>query len=303
MDTPSPPPPTGPQLLLGVFIIGQLVFLVAINLLDMARDARDEMRDRTASAIERVVPGWPQKGGHVHDVTELTYDAVKRWSQVTGQLQGWSLFAPNIGRHCVFPCVVLRWDEDPGSASILARHLGPLAAVGPFDAAALLIPAAHRAVPPRKPVELRSDNEPKDVHAYFRLGHFRLRRYEGNVTIILRPWEDESEAERKERYRERVKELLRKYGDTVHAYLRWRWEAYRRQHPEAPAAKQVILVLRRFTINDRAKAPSYWSGPHEEYVARWQPQPRAAARISTAWDAGGSLEPYDAVTQRFVAPH
>src|SRR5262245_56720482 len=107
-----PPAPTGPRLLLGIFIVGQIVFLAVINLLDLARDARSEMKDKAASAVERVVPGWPRESGHVHDATDLAHSAARRWSQATGQLQGWSLFAPNIGRHCVFPLPELRWDEE-----------------------------------------------------------------------------------------------------------------------------------------------------------------------------------------------
>src|SRR5262249_18725740 len=131
---PPPPAPTGPRLLLGIFIVGQIVFLAVINLLDLARDARSEMKDKTASALERVVPGGPREGAPLHDATDGARGAARRWSQATGQLQGWSLFAPNIGRHCVFPLLELRWDEDPRSAPAAARPLAPLAASSPLEA-------------------------------------------------------------------------------------------------------------------------------------------------------------------------
>jgi hypothetical protein len=337
MDTnapPSPPPaPTGPPLLLGIFIVGQLVFLTAINLVDMARDARDELPRDTATAIERVVPGWTKQSGHAHDLTEQVYNVAKRWSQVSGQLQGWSLFAPNIGRHCVFPSVLLLWDEEPLSAPGMAHYLAPLAAASPLEAAVLAAgerslappePTAHRVgrhlaplaasdqlqaavlrvtaaltAPPGPPSpthdEMLSDNEPRDVNAYFRAGHFRLRRYEGNLVDILRPLEDETPAETAERWQKRIAKHVRKYGDVIHAYLRWRLEAYREEHPDRPEPRQAVLLVRRWTIADRKQAPPYWHGPYIVPVARWQPH--------VTWARGhGPLEAYDPVRQRFETP-
>jgi hypothetical protein len=329
----APPAPSGPRLLLGVFIVGQLVFLTVINVLDMARDAREELATDAKTTIHRIVPGWPKERGHIHDLTELAYNLSKRWSQASGQLQGWSLFAPNIGRHPVFPLVLLRWDDDPHSVAGLARPLTPLAAAGPLDAAVLA--AAVSYFPPAEPaaqtaarhlaplasadalqaaclrvasaltaprpapvparVELRSNNEPEDVNVYFRIGMFRLRRYEGNVALILRPWSGETHTETTERWQRQIKKHVNKYGDVTHAYMRWRWEQYRQEHPNLPPPRQVILAVRRYTIADRKEAPPYWNGPFVNLVARWQPH--------LSWSAdNGPLEAYNPIRQRFEAP-
>src|SRR5262245_54849434 len=133
MSEPLPPaatPPTGPRVLLGVFIVGQLIFLFGNNALEILGWARDELTadSETARVLDRVTPGWPGKKGHLHDAGDLASNLLERWAQVTGQTQGWSLFAPDVRRHCVFPAVLLRWDEEPRSAPALARPLAALAA-------------------------------------------------------------------------------------------------------------------------------------------------------------------------------
>ncbi|MCI0463831.1 MAG: hypothetical protein L0Z62_43410 [Gemmataceae bacterium] len=329
----APPAPSGPRLLLGILIVGQLVFLTVINVIDMARDARDELPTDTGATIDRIVPGWPKERGHIHDLTDLAYNLSKRWSQASGQLQGWSLFAPNIGRHLVFPAVLLRWDDDPQSVSGLSRSLTPLAAAGPLEAAVLtaaarqfapveaaaqtvghhLTPLASadslqvvclrvastltnpQVAPVPAQVELRSNNEPEDVNAYFRIGRFRLRRYEGNVSLILRPWSGETNTETTERWQRQIKKHVNKYGDVTHAYMRWRWEQYRLEHPDLPPPREILLVVRRYTIADRNEAPPYWRGPFVNLVARWQPH--------LTWTANnGPLEGYNPIRQRFEAP-
>src|SRR5262249_6989983 len=117
MDKQPPaasPPVTGSRLLLGAFILWQLAFLFGINFLDMINSARDEMPSHKdyAQGIERVFPGWPSKSGHFHDLADVADKITRRYAQLTGQTQGWSLFAPDIGKQCVFPAVLVRWDED-----------------------------------------------------------------------------------------------------------------------------------------------------------------------------------------------
>jgi hypothetical protein len=296
--------------LLGAFIVWQLVFLVVINFLDMVNSAREEMKDKDyTEGVERVFPSWPTKEGHFHDLADIADRVTRRYAQLTGQTQGWSLFAPEVGRQCVFPAVVVRWDTDPPAAAQVppklapaARDFGLLAAMNPFNAAALQaaraappapIPAAAPApAPARPPVTVLSDNEPRDVNSFFRLGLFRVRRLEGNIAPVLRQAEGETAAQAADRWRGRITKLLNENGDVVQAYLHWRWESYHKAHPDAPAPKQLILVMRRYEIVPPQEAPPYWKGPFTEPVARLRPEVRGA-------DGEPRLEKYNPVTKRF----
>jgi hypothetical protein len=281
---------TGPRLLLGAFILGQLAFLVVINFLELIKSARDELPKDYAKAIDRVVPGWPSKQGHFHDLADVADRLTRRYAQLTGQTQGWSLFAPDVGKQCVFPAVLVRWDEDPLSAPALTRLLTPLAATTPLEASALraACSAGRPAAVPPAPVTILSDNEPRDVNRYFRLGRFRLRRLESNLVLVLRQTKDETPAEAAERWRGRIYKLLDEDGDVVKAYLRWRWGSYRKTHTGTPEPARLILVMRRWAIRPPEKAPPYWDGPFTMPVARLH------GDLSRA-----PLEMYNPVTRRF----
>jgi hypothetical protein len=292
-DTPVPPAARGPRLLLGIFIVWQIIFLCALNGVEMLSGLRDELpTDKDVpEVLDRAVPGWAKKKGHVHDLSEMLNSVADHWANLTGQTQSWSLFAPNVRRQCVFPAVVLRWDEEPLSAPSLARQLAPLAAGMPLEVA-VLGAAGSLPVPAREPETLLSDNEPRDVNSYFRFGKFRLRRYENNIIRILDDDGKETPAATKERWRKAIARHIEKYGDVVKAYLQWRLEGERRRHPERPLAKQVIIVMRRYTIVPPAEGPPYWRGPFSVPLARWQPHVR--------WqDDHGPLEAYDPNADRF----
>jgi hypothetical protein len=331
-EQPSPPasqPLTGPRILLGAFILWQLVFLFGVNFIELIHTARDDLPKDYGKAIDRVFPGWPSKRGHFHDLTDMADRLTRRYAQLTGQTQGWSLFAPDVGRQCVFPAVLVRWDDDPRSAPALTRPLTPLGATTPLEGAALWAAALRSPLPrsagesaarefatlaaanpleagvlraarsaglgvgvPPPPLTILSDNEPRDVHSYFRLGLFRLRRLEGNLVITLRVLEDETPAEAAKRWHRRIFKLLDDDGDVVKAYLRWRWESYRRAHPGTPEPAQLILVMRRWAIRPPDRAPPYWDGPFTVPVARVQPRVR--------WQTSRlALEMYNPVTGRF----
>ncbi|MBY0524376.1 MAG: hypothetical protein K2R98_13300 [Gemmataceae bacterium] len=74
---------------LGLFVVGQLFYLVAANILGVWQfaSAQDD--------------GWPTAA---QAVTE-------RWADLTGQPQNWSLFAPEVDTASTFAAVELRWDD------------------------------------------------------------------------------------------------------------------------------------------------------------------------------------------------
>src|SRR5262249_25698949 len=155
-----------------------------------------------------------------------------RWTQVTGQDQRWSLFAPGVFKVTGFPALVLVEGDDEDSAPALARTIAlmnrdaaacdrgpddlrtlrgadleppavravtrlvmPLAAASPCDAAimAALIREPAVTVAPLDVDLFLSDNEPADRNHFARVGNFRLRRFESFLIPYLSPREDETD--------------------------------------------------------------------------------------------------------------
>jgi hypothetical protein len=304
---PEPPPsrPGNAQILLGAFIVWQLFFLFAANvfrLLTEARDNPEHFPQDTVPVVEKVAPGFLKKEGQVHDLVEVITGLTKRWEQLTGQPQQWSLFAPGISSEATFVAVEFRWDEPADSARGLAPDLAALAAGNALEAVALRAAATRKPVMPHAPELMLSDNEPRDVNSYLRLGLFRLRKYESNLDVVLKKKENETEQQKKERWLRKIEDKMRRDWDCILAYLKWRKEAFKRAHPDLPPPRQVIMHVRRYDIPKPTgnEEPWGWDGPHSEPMARWQPPPddRAGARVH--WQAGfRELEMYNPVTGRF----
>src|SRR5262249_52865039 len=138
------------------------------------------------------------------------------------------------------------WQSYEGQ--LAGRHLAPLAAAHSLEALVLSRAAqAFPAVAPPVTELLLSDNEPRDVHRFVRLGQYRLRRLEGYV----------------------VDGRIRRYGGLIHAYMKERLASWSGLDAARPPA-QVILLARRYHINEPGE-PLPWTGPHMLPLARWQP--------------------------------
>jgi hypothetical protein len=257
--------PNTRSVLLGIFIVWQLAFLVVHNLVGLLQEARADMPAEIRAAVEQVAPGWPEKKGHVWNLMEGATNVTNRWSQVTWQLQTWALFAPNVGKDCVFPALVLS-EEAPTNAPLARGDL----------------PATFQV--PGKLV--LSDNEPPDMKRFFRWGNFRLRRFENNLVIYLLPWEPETPQETAERFRKRIKEHLTENPDMLVGYLRFRLNQL-----DGPPPPQVILLLRRYHLTGPGAGSDFVEGPFTVPIARWHP--------GAEQDSGHGLEYFNPVTQRF----
>jgi hypothetical protein len=284
----------GARAALGLFILWQLLFLLAANFLELAKEKRatlaptlekaiteiapgciseeGEVQAAVETAIEWTAPGWTRKEGAVHEVVERVTEWTKAWSLLSGQPQGWTLFTPP-GDECPFPVVELRWDEAPPAPWDVVPRLAPLAAGNALAAAVLAaVPGPGPPLMAYEPEMLRSANEPPDPNSYLRLGKFRLRRYESSIGVILVSHADEPELDRKERWRSLIEDYFRREWETVYAYLRWRLAEYRQAHPERLPPRQVILHVRRYHIFAPEEAgDSPWDEPDLRPIARWRP--------------------------------
>jgi hypothetical protein len=230
----DPSPRTGP-ILLGLFILGQLFFLVASNLLDFLASLREDAKNDPpaeviSQAVDKLAPGWLNEEGHLHDAQRILTAILTPWAQLTGQTQNWSLFSPDISRDVCFPAVEFRWED--GAAA---------------------------------PEVLLSDNEPADPEHYFRFGQFRVRRFEGQLDVTFSP--EASPEDRRAAIRKRVDAV----GKAMRHYLLWRWREFERRHPGRPRPEQIILLMRCYQIRPPEEAPPFWDGPFVHPIARLRP--------------------------------
>ena len=93
------------SVLLGLFVVVQLMFLIVQNAFTMLQEARLAACLRKFVIVQQIAPDWPDRKGHLWDFMEGSTTLTNRWSQATLQLQTWSLFAPNVGKDCVFSVV------------------------------------------------------------------------------------------------------------------------------------------------------------------------------------------------------
>jgi hypothetical protein len=270
MKAPSPRGPTNVQVLLGLFIVWQLFYLLASNFMKLMDEARPELKNN--AVIEAVAPGWTEKKGHIHDAEEVLSSVTNRWAQLTAQPQNWKLFSPNLLPHITFLGVELRWDDDLSSISVVARCLAPLMAADSWEA---LVAAWVNPQRIPSPIYLPSGNEPADPHCFLRIGKFRLRKYESYIDVVLARG-PEDRCDPLDAWRERIERKLRREGDTIYAYLRWRLRRFESDHPGLPPPKQVILRVRHYCIPAPEAYPQPWQWQEIQVtpaypIARWRP--------------------------------
>jgi hypothetical protein len=276
-------PPSPKQMLLGGFILFQLAFLLLSNLLGFVKSIPKEMPEEPAKLMNRVAPHFVDGLGHGWQWSEQLETNLTSWMQLTGQDQEWALFAPAVGKGTGFPCLVLLWDDKRFDDPAIQEELFTFDVKNGFHMRLdLLAPKARL---------LLSENEPKDVREYLRLGKCRLRRYEGQLYVNSQPREKETPDETAARVNDSVRYLLKHYQELTRAYMQWRLKAWQSEHPDEPAPKQIILCERFYRIHEPTEAPG-WDGPSLVPLIRWRP---ALDRP----DGFRSLETFDFTTQRF----
>ncbi len=219
--------------LLGGFIVWQLGFILTANLLPFVHQARPP--ESVLGPEARL-----SAGGKVLRTAE---EALGHWSNLTGQLQGWSLYAPFVPTQATFVAVELRWDDAPDWPANSGRV-----------------------------VRLYSAIEPSDPRHYFRpFCTFRLPAYEANLGLVMWAWDEEAAAREPERWRQCLAAAVRRQWKPMKAYLQWRSAAFEAEHPETAPPTQVILLARMYRMPSPDQPAGDWSEPVERPIARWRP--------------------------------
>jgi hypothetical protein len=222
------------QVVLGLFVVWQLLFLGVANILPLIPHGEPEEGELSDS---RSMPA--ETRGPNQDIIDRVAKVSDRWAAMTGQVQAWWLFAPDFPRQASFPLVELRWHNDRSIA----------------------------------PIRLHSPQEPTDPHEYLRLpgSMDRFFHYEVRLGLIYLNWDGKSVKDEPEAWRQVVTERVRRQWKSIRAYLRWRLSEYQRQYPYVPTPDEMILSIRLYrTPEPGASLPAHIE-PLEQPLARWRP--------------------------------
>jgi hypothetical protein len=231
---------------LGLFILWQVVFLWASFFVKVEESLREQAASQWSFMSERFPGVLKGEDGFHQGMNYVQKHGLRRYAQATAQHQSWSLFAPSVAEAFSFAAVEFRWDEDRLEPGLVEPYALP-------------------------PIHLPGVNEPADVNSFFRYKNFRIRRYE--MQIAPTPALTDGMFDPKsQRWRDRIVSCVDEDGDNMLAYLRWRWQAYHRQHPALPPPTQIILHIRGYGIPE-PPGPSPWVfDSYGQYpVARWLP--------------------------------
>src|SRR5215207_9014241 len=118
----------------GLFAAWQLVFIPAANLIDF-------VPRRVGPPLEPIADGYQQRGTFttiepLQAAADRTGDVLDFWSEVTGQEQGWSLFAPGMPPYSAIPTVEFRFAD--GSSDTVLSPYEPLDKQNPRPRAPLI---------------------------------------------------------------------------------------------------------------------------------------------------------------------
>lgn len=216
------------QVCLGLFIVWQVVFILGNSVLQMIRDSREIEDEETLSFLSHLTLDLPKEKGPGYQSWEL----LRRWAQVTGQEQGWSLFAPGIEDQTRFLHVAFYWKDG------------------------------------RDPVVVPSLTEPDDLKSFFRWGHSRLRKYESYLGVYFYVRDNETPKEAEARWRRVIQRRVWRQSDYLPGYLLCRWRAYQEEHPECPLPAEIQMHVVTWQVPEPDTHPWFWHKPMTVPFAR-----------------------------------
>jgi len=261
-------PPRTAQVLLGVFICWQLWFLVSSNLFGWLEDVQTQARTpadaeptEASTTVEHLAPGFTrgEGDGNVMALAKWVSQTNKPWAHVTGQLQQWALFSGTYSRDCVFPGLIVTWNDSLPDAV-------PLLNGEELDWRRLL-DKGDAEIAPRL---ILSPHEPANLDSYFRWRQMRMRRFENALHLALVPKIGATREELAEIWDGQIRDHLRGSGYLLTRYMKVKRKELESKWAGLPPPKQMILLARRVHTRDPDETPPDWTGPHVVPILLWE---------------------------------
>lgn len=249
--------------LLGGFVVVQLIYLIAANLLPLLPQhvaAQGEVTD------DFTFSGRTFKSDYLQTPLETATAVTRKYGEATGQMQSWALFAPAIAQQATFPVVELEWNY--GQTPRL--------------------------------VKLTSQFELADPAHYVRFGlsDSRLFNYEFRITQSLWFCTDEALASDPELWQEWLAHRAGRQQRSLHAYLRWKVWRYAKEHPDEPLPTAAVLYVRCYPIAPPGSAETD-ELPHDRPLVRLNSTRRKLSERPGEFGHAAELEVFNPVTKQF----
>jgi hypothetical protein len=233
MSSGASPRPTVAQVFLGLFIVWQLIFLFVANSLELVISEMPPPNYDLVGAASEPDPNRPAKDA----VFEVLSRPARRWAELTGQIQGWGLFAPVALPQTTYLQIKMHWDADPG-----------------------------------RDVTLRSLFAHEDPKHYLRLPgmDLRLHNHEWRLAGMLMFYQLPGYENDPVVWRNFLRNAVRCKNGFMRAYLRLRLQQYMREHPDQPPPDEIVFAVHlvRSPISEPDQPPIIIDMP----LARWRPQ-------------------------------
>jgi hypothetical protein len=268
MSEPATPALSLPRralaVVVGLFAAWQFVYLPAANLIDL-------VPRRTGPPLTPVDDPYQTHGTFTsveprQRAADWTGDALDFWTEVTGQEQGWSLFAPGPPPYTLTPAVEFRFANGPSDTLL-----------SPYEPTDKVNPRFRPPMIHNRPFNFESQFD----HQVWYVPPEEILK--GSLPPEALP---EALAQMPAQYRD-VPDTARALRGIIRAFLAWRLKEYRAAHPERGAPVEVVLK-HRFIPTPKPGEPRGWTKPAvERPFALWRP-------------ADDTIEVYDILEGRFV---
>lgn len=245
-ETPTPNKPGLRSILLGLFVLFQLIFLTLANLMQFVPREMPAQKGEFDIRVQR--EGTATSVRPIQDTINALGTVIDRYGEVSGQVQAWSLFAPEFGTQSVFPSVECMTDNR--RVTIHPKHL------------------------------------PADPANYFRWPGplSRLNSYDFLIAVIYGNYTEQSLAERGEEWRDAVLQRVRDQQRSLEAYFRFSLKLFRELYPDLPTPHEMIVsvIVTPSPFPGQTERPPSLTVP----LARWLPdqQPQAGCLPIQAYD-------------------
>jgi hypothetical protein len=241
--TDTPQKPGWRSVLLGLFVAGQLVYLLLSNLIQLVPRELPPPSGELDIRVQR--EGTATGVRPAQEVINSLGTAIDRYGELTGQVQAWSLFAPVFGTQSLIPIVECYCSDGSGLKRIT------------------LIPKTL----------------PDDPDHYFRFpsSYSRLAAYEYLLVVVYLNYSAASLAQRGPEWRTAVLARVRDQQKSLEAYFRWNLRMFQLRYPDLATSSEMILSVRIIPSPKPGEAlrPPAFTVP----LARWRPARQQGLRF------------------------